>query len=289
MLGELPRPTSNDFAIQKKNTSTRIDALLLSHPFTDHSHPETLGHRGMPENIPMLVTTDAKHALPKQVIAHRTVIELEDAHKFSPSVSRSEHVQHTTCVVPDNVQILQARPMKNSRALLRTPADAASQKLHGGIIILWQCDDSDAKMSTKAIFYAPHGADPSSVPAWLRDESIDVTAFFTSFDRITLPRWLAGTVNLGLPGALEILAKPGKESGFRTRYLIDTHSEMKASRGLVARMLKRYNLGDAGQEVNDENMSGREEREHAAQQKIDQSCYGGTQVMLFHVGDTHIL
>lgn len=287
--------TSRQDAKRRRPASSRIDALLLSHPFTDHAHPETLLDPSLPPHISLYVTSDAKAALPKELVptkrpspssevswtarrrASQSVYELDEADVANaPSlVSQGETKQEEGSVLPSNIAILQTHPHTRLPAFLGGPAALASQKLHGGVVILWReaavAATADAAQppppptsdAVHAIVYSPHGAAPSSIPRWLGEAPVAPCALLTSLDRIVLPRWLSGTVNLGLPGALALLL-PGShatatnrgEEGARTaaapfaaRHLVDTHGEHKAKQGLVASLMHRYYLGDEHDEI----------------------------------------
>lgn len=272
---------------EERTPSTCIDALLLSHPFTDHAHPATLVDRTLPLRIPLLVSSHANAALPHEVRGRdgerRVVMELPHAHAHG-----APDVVHRTSPLPSNIRLFQTTPQTRLPAFLRGPPGLASQKLHGAIIVLWTRPPS---RQTYALLYTPHGAVPSSIPAWLSSPAIEATALLTLLDTITLPRWLTNTVNLGLPGALPLLAAgpQAQQPAFAARYLLDTHGEHKEARGLVAHLLRRYSLGHPQCLVHPCHDAQEQHKRQEAQRIVDEAVAQTgrtTKVLYLDVGQT---
>ena len=229
-------------ASDKRGISRQIDAILISHPFTDHCHPGTL--KDCPSRIPILVTSDAKPAL-ESLLGGRKKLENEKRaiyvldkadHHEAPAFSNKQ----CTRILPCNVEILQILPRERF-SMLSGAASIAWTKLHGGILVLWKpplCDIS-TQTKTHSMIYTPHGIGVKSIPKWLSGKDMFSGAILTSLDKIVLPSWLSGVVNLGLSSALDLI----KQDVYTPKYILATHEERKEAKGIVARLITRYWLG----------------------------------------------
>jgi hypothetical protein len=222
-----------------RGTSKQIDAILISHPFTDHMHPGTLNDSSVPTRIPFFVTNDSKAALEsllggkKRLADEKRTISLLDQAKHETAPERPSEDKKRT--LPCNINIMQILPRERF-SLLSGAASIAWSKLHGGILFLWQTSQSDLG-STHSLIYSPHGLGSKSVPAWLQaDSKIHHEAILTSLDKIILPSWLSGVVNLGLSSALDLVT----QEVYNAKRILATHEERKEARGLVAHLIKRY-------------------------------------------------
>lgn len=285
--------------------SSCIDAIVLSHAFTDHMHPQTLTDKSVPVRIPLLTTADALTPLRALVGKQRTIFTIAAADmKCRPALlsdnGTQTHSIQTLAPLPANVSILHAVPQERMR-MLQGPAGFAWQKLHGGLIILWKDTGSTDRAAYDSLLYSPHGIASTSIPSWLTDDrsAAQHRGIMTSFDRMILPRWLSGTVNLGLPGALQLVSgkstgKAGKgpaahmAAAYPAAYVIDTHSEYKEKYGLVAQLLRCYWLGSV-EEVKQGADKEKDERQQAAQMQIEAAMQGQEQhstALVLDVGQT---
>lgn len=265
------RNTSSD----QRPTSNKVDAIIISHPFSDHLHPETLTDERVAERIPIFVTQDAEGAL-KKVLGSKSkshsIKTIKAANFNSPPSWISDNSENkNSAPLPNNIEILQALPQEKYLHF-QGPAGMAWKKLHGGLIFLWR-SKTDQSQTLNSIVYSPHGLTSNSIPTWLTDKELSIQhwAILTMFDKLTLPNWLSGTVNIGLAAVLEMLQGDEKTSPrYPARYIIDTHGEFKDMRGLVARLLRRYwlNTDQLIQGFDEEREATRAEK---AQQAIDQT------------------
>ncbi|KAE8216588.1 hypothetical protein CF327_g297 [Tilletia walkeri] len=223
---------SRDDKGKDKEGSQRIDALVLSHPFTDHAHPQTLTNPSNRADLPLLGTPDALgpvRKLPGLPFKDVHTIPLADW-ETSPLSKPSD------LPLPPGIRIVRLQAAEKLAAIRYGPAWS---KLHGALAIVWQTEASFSASSPRSgvLLYSPHGIMPASIPPWLlRAES---RILIHSLHRQTLPAWLAGPVSLGFSNALE-LCRPGS---FDPALLLGTHDEHKTAGGVVARLLKRKEWG----------------------------------------------
>lgn len=252
-----------------RSPSRQVDAILLSHPFTDHTHPQTLKDSSIPKRIPYYVTEDSEGAF-KKLAGGREVITIRHAdHRTAPDfLSESggaESLDKKSKKLPKNVCILKVQTQERF-GILSGATGLAWPKLHGAVLILWK---SLEKGSYHSILYTPHGTSSTSMPIWLQDEKIQHEAIMTSLDKIVLPMWLSGTVNLGLPAAIESIEK----GVYTAKRILATHDERKEAKGLVALLIKRYWLGslspDARHDGLNELKKRDDDRQAKAQEEID--------------------
>ncbi|PWN34175.1 uncharacterized protein FA14DRAFT_69974 [Meira miltonrushii] len=252
--------------------SNKIDAIVISHPFSDHLHPETLTDERVAERIPIFVTQDAEGAL-RKVLGSKgksnsiTVIKAASMDTPPGWISEKSENKNST-PLPNNMEILQALPQEKF-LYFQGPAGMAWKKLHGGLIFLWRSTNAE---SLNSIVYSPHGLTPKSIPTWLTNKELSIQhwAILTMFDKLELPHWLSGTVNLGLAAVLEMIQGDSNTKPiYPARYIIDTHGEFKDMRGLIARLLRRYWL-NTDQLIQDFDAEREATRAEKAQQAIDQ-------------------
>jgi hypothetical protein len=208
-------------------------------------HPPTLRDEAVSSGrIPLLVTSDAKSALETILGGKRksnshciNIIEMPTARPDQRPAFLEAGSNTSTSSLPSNLEVMQVLPQERF-SLLAGPAGIAWGKLHGAVLLLWK-----EAVPTKddplhhSIIYTPHGISTASTPTWLK--STTTHAIMTSLDKIVLPNWLSGIVNLGLPAAIDMI----KQGVFDAKYILATHDERKEARGLVASLIKRCWLG----------------------------------------------
>lgn len=221
-----------------RRKSNQIDAILISHPFTDHMHPGTLLEKNvLSSRIPFLVSQDAKSALEsllggKKKVGEGRIFVIDQAKQDVAPNFLDEEIKKQI-VLPSNVGILQLVPQERF-SIFSGVASIAWSKLHGGILIMWKQASLDG--DSRSIIYSPHGIGTMSIPTWLQSLPIHHEAILTSLDRITLPKWLSGIVNLGLSSAIDLILK----EAYQAKRILATHEERKEAKGLVASLIKRY-------------------------------------------------
>lgn len=208
--------------LRSKDGAGQVDAVLLSHPFTDHLHPETIADNdslAVLQRATIFTTSNSLSALRslKLSLDPFRVINLE-----SPAV-RQDVEQAGYLPSGISIQHLPAKDWSFSPAW---------KKLHAGILI--SCSNS-TKMTQ--ILYSPHGVTPVSLPAQLispqtRDDGVRVLVH--SFDKQTLP--MIGTVACGFPNVLDLIPT------FQPDLVLATHDEHKRGEGIVGRLLRRQSF-----------------------------------------------
>ncbi|CAD6913222.1 unnamed protein product [Tilletia controversa] len=209
------------------SNSGRVDALVLSHPFTDHAHPQTLTDRSNRTDLRLSGTPDALRSirgLPGLPFKDVNTIPLA-------SWDTSPLNEPSSSPLAPGIRIVRLAAVERFAALRYGPAWST---LHGGLAIVWQTEaGSSSSPRFGAIVYSPHGIMPASVPPWLN--KAEPRILIHSLHRQTLPVWLAGPVSLGFSNALD-LCRPGS---FQPHLLLGTHDEHKVAGGIVSRLLRR--------------------------------------------------
>lgn len=279
-----------------RERSYKIDAIILSHPFTDHMHPPTLQDNSLSKEVPFFVTADAHGALQtmlggKRKADARKIVPLPCADHDQPpafvaqrgSVNEdgNDHRARVNEALPSNVMLLQIAAQERF-SLLAGPAGIAWAKLHGAVLLLWKDVSTDTLHS---LLYSPHGITAASIPTWLGSSLIHKHAILTSLDRIVLPKWLSGTVNLGLPAALQLLL----QDRYNAKHIVATHDERKEAKGLVASLLKRYWLGSDEPDNPADSLSAHKlrdrDRERQGQEAVDAALAHSTKAAKINVLD----
>lgn len=207
----------------------RVDAILFSHSFTDHIHPQTLAdHASLAvlRRVTVFTTTDSSAALRwlKVAVDHEKVVNLCSV-DFGHDTDQNR-------VLPQGISV-QHLPAKD------WALSPAWSKLHGAILI--RCQNTARPVQ---IVYSPHGITPTSLTASVRQNDEDAKRILIhSFDRQTLP--LIGVVSCGLPNILQLIP------AFKPHLILATHDEHKQAEGLVGHLLRRehFSLDQATQLV----------------------------------------
>lgn len=155
----------------------RYQGILISQPFSDHCHEETLAKL---EAVPFLAPPKAKKRLLKN-FSQRTISEL-------PSIQTNEWL---------NFGVLQIAYLKSSKVL------SAS---FNAIVI--RCEQ-------EVVIYSPHGFELSEVQLNLL-KNYKTKALITGFSYFKLPVFLGGVVNPGKENALKLIQKLQPEKIFHT-------------------------------------------------------------------------
>ncbi|KAJ9479308.1 hypothetical protein PHBOTO_002786 [Pseudozyma hubeiensis] len=210
----------------------QIDAILFSHPFTDHLHPETITDQeslAVLRRATIFTTNDSLSALRSiKIDLGAKVVNLS-------SIAVRQDPASPTLPCGISVQHLPARDWTVSPAW---------SKLHGGILVT--CSTT----TPTQILYSPHGITPTSLPPHLLQNDPVKRILIHSFDRQTLP--LIGTVACGLPNILHLIPV------FRPNIVLATHDEHKQGEGIVGRLLSRqvFTLETAQQMVSEMHADG---------------------------------
>ncbi|PQE24757.1 major facilitator superfamily protein [Rutstroemia sp. NJR-2017a BVV2] len=203
-----------------RDTETYLNAIIISHEFTDHMHKETLLE--LPAQVPVFATTKAAAAI--QSWAHfKLVMEIprfEGRWRSSPGGGDA--------ALPEWVGV--TRVAKAGRDLLY---------YHSAIMITFPSSsstaegeaNSEAEEEAEAIIYTPHGIDPSDLTlvAEARPQ-IKTLALMHGLQDISLPR---AQLNKGAHNGLKV------QRLLDARYWVSTHDEVKRGGGLVSWFLRR--------------------------------------------------
>ncbi|PWN24158.1 hypothetical protein BCV69DRAFT_21653 [Microstroma glucosiphilum] len=221
--------------------SGRIDGILISHPFTDHAHPQSLLE--MPDRtegddpLHLFCTQQSRKAVLS--LFQKAGVEKDRYRIFLlPVVGEGEDFfAKAQTALPAGIRIVRL-PAKEGLF-------SAWGDLHSGLAILWQSDGPDSTFSS--IVYSPHGTLQTSLPSWL--SKAHHRLLVTSFDEQTLPllRLLTGPVALGFETAVlccyssEYTPK-SKTEHYSPTIVVRTHDERKTAKGLVARVISRKEM-----------------------------------------------
>lgn len=198
----------------------QIDAILFSHPFSDHVHPETVTDAeslAVLRRVMVFTTSDSLSALRGLELR----LDSERVVNLSSYAVRQDADQGG--MLPEGVAIQHLR----ARDWAVSPA---WNKLHGGILV--SCSNGGQPVD---ILYSPHGITPTSLPKELKDAGKRKRVLVHSFDRQTLP--LIGVVACGFPNVLELIP------AWRPDVVLATHDENKKGEGIVGRLLRREVFG----------------------------------------------
>ena len=202
---EAPAPIS-DGPNNESNTTSFIDAVVISHEFTDHCHQATLEE--VPRTVPVFTTTKAAGLI-------RSWKHFDDV--FDTALFGKKTDWRTTSRSP--------LPSWLGIARLVTPGDALYY--HSAIVICFQITDK-----AESVIYTPHGVEAASFSAiHLAEPFVENFAFLHGLHDVSI--WLTKQLNLGAFNAVEAARL------LKCRYWIGTHDEVKKGGGLIAPFLRR--------------------------------------------------
>ncbi len=209
--GSQPKSFENDADFE-----TFIDAVAISHEFTDHCHKETLleVHPGVP-----IFATQKAAKLVKSWKHFKHVVE-------TPIFSDSTKDYCTT--------LLPLLPEWLTISRLVTENDALH--FHSALLIVFDVTRAvDQSTETEAVIYSPHGIQPSSLACVANaTPPIHTLAILHGLHDVSI-----GTqrqLNLGAHNGLAV------QRLLRAQYWIGTHDEVKEASGLISWFLNRKTL-----------------------------------------------
>jgi hypothetical protein len=200
-----------------------IDAVVVSHEFTDHCHRKTLS----------------------ELTVHLPVFATEKAATIIRSWKHFDRVETIpTITAPENgVATWLNNPLGSLPAWIRLGRSTTSRdagRLHSAVVLAF--GESDIAQSgcrgVEAIVYSPHGIKAESLQPMI-DSKVSTLALLHGLSDIRLG--VAAQLNLGALNAVRTARKTS------AKHWIATHDEPKAAKGLVSWVLRRktYSLGDA--------------------------------------------
>jgi len=195
-----------------------IDAIIISHEFTDHCHEQTL--RSLSRTIPVFATINAAKRIRQwHYFQHVYDIPLLDdrPENFTLKMLSGQQLQLN---------------MANGISLGYIPEKGflALPSLHGATCIFFLVNNKE----WHSLLYIPHGCKQSSICEWLDKQSnVNVSVLLQGFNRVENPIWLGGLLNYGCSEAAKLAV------AIKARNWISTHDENKKASGLVSKFLKR--------------------------------------------------
>ncbi|KEQ75900.1 hypothetical protein M436DRAFT_40488 [Aureobasidium namibiae CBS 147.97] len=195
---------------------TFIDAVAVSHQFTDHCHEQTM--RTVHPNVPVFATEKA--------------IPLIESWKHFRVIQKIPHFSedpdwHATSVPPLPEWLGISRLVTSSDMLY----------FHSALMITFNNQQSEEDETAEAIIYTPHGIHSDSEGLDLVTKAnppIKTLAFLHGLEDITLGA--AQQLNLGAHNGLKAQRK------LKASYWIATHDEDKEGTGIVGWLLKRKKI-----------------------------------------------
>ena len=210
--------SSSDTSTPAQSTSPNslIDAIVISHEFTDHCHRETL--EGCDRGVPVFATAKAADLI-------KGWKHFEEVIEVPPFDAEGSDWRKTTITpLPDWISIIR----------LVTGKDAFYY--HSAIMVTFSIDGQPAE----SIIYTPHGIHAPSLSAVSSaDPPIQCLALLHGLHDVRID-W-GQQLNLGAHNGL------AAQRSLNAKYWIGTHDEVKNGGGVVSWFLRRkqYTLKDA--------------------------------------------
>ncbi|KAG8738323.1 hypothetical protein FRC10_006994 [Ceratobasidium sp. 414] len=197
--------------------NTRIDAVVLSHEWTDHTHRATLLE--VYPRAPVYATKNAADIV-RSWNHFSTVHTIQD---LKPGA------HWTISHLPD-------LPFCLSISRISSTSFGIVPYYHVAICMTYAPPEIEEKYMEKAtasaLLYSPHGI---HVPALdrLSESGLEVVALMHGLHQVWIPPFLGGMLNLGGLNAIRAVRAT------KARYWIGTHDEVKKGSGIVSYVLRR--------------------------------------------------
>ncbi|KAJ4987615.1 hypothetical protein SVAN01_06928 [Stagonosporopsis vannaccii] len=234
---------------------TLIDAVAISHEFTDHCHKETLleVHR----DVPVFATEEASKLISswshfRTVTTTPTFVDDSDWHDFSLSplpswlsISRLTAANdslyyHSALLITFATHPFLSTTPRKQRPSLSINGDGLEESF-----------SSSTGEAAEAVIYTPHGIPHTALtPIAKADPELKVLAFLHGLHDVSISA--AQQLNLGAKNG--ILA----QRMLRAKYWVATHDEVKKGGGFISWFLKRkvWTVEDALREARSEESGG---------------------------------
>lgn len=205
----------------------KIDAIIISHEFSDHCHEETL--LLFDDNIPILATKSAINRLKKNsILRKRSLIEIPISKSNKPNITFLDYndikitlisasgffdyVHNALVIIPNKSKLINENECIDEKDVFLKLDKTLMNNVTGG-----------------GILYSPHGFFINNLSPTIRKELIDykLDILLITMTEYQLPLILGGTVNLGLKRAKDA------NDVINAKICIDIHSEKKKSSGLI--------------------------------------------------------
>ncbi len=210
-----------------------IDAVVISHEFTDHMHQPTL--LSLPPSVPVLATAKAYSIIRSWKHFHTVLLISRfggDWRKERPGEG----------ILPDWIGVHRVAYAGNDLLYY-----------HSAILISFNSGTGEV---VEGVIYTPHGISPSDLtPITTSSPTIKVLALLHGLQDISLQSWLkTAQLNMGAHNGLKVVRMLG------VKYWVGTHDEVKKGGGIVGwflnrvgvsleEALKREGVGEGGDEV----------------------------------------
>jgi hypothetical protein len=209
-----------------------IDAVVISHEFTDHMHQPTL--LSLPSSVPVFATAKAYSIIRSWKHFH-TVLPIS---RFCGDWTKERPGEG---ILPDWVGVHRV-------------AYAGNDLLYYHSAILVSFNSGTGEVA--GVIYTPHGISPSDLaPIITSSPTINILALLHGLQDISLQSWLkTAQLNMGAHNGLKVVRMLG------VKYWVGTHDEVKKGGGVVGWFLKRVGVsleealkkegvGEGGKEV----------------------------------------
>ncbi|KAH6659021.1 hypothetical protein BKA67DRAFT_529211 [Truncatella angustata] len=223
LLAEAERDATSTRREAENEPSASIDAVAISHEFTDHCHEATL--RELPRNTPVVATEKAA--------------ELIKSWKHFDQVMTTPGFSSSTL---DWQKALSKPPLPSWVGIGRVITEGNALYYHSAVIIAFKHSSSEASSDgdtgAGAVIYSPHGIKASDLDA-INAANLNTLALLHGLHDVRI--WMTKQLNLGALNGLEAVRASG------AKYWIATHDEIKKGGGLIAPLLRRtkYTVTDA--------------------------------------------
>ncbi|KAK3381958.1 hypothetical protein B0H63DRAFT_216772 [Podospora didyma] len=208
-----------------KVDASYVDAVAISHEFTDHCHRATL--RELPRDTPVFATDKAAKLIRSWSHFDRVIT--------TPGFSQTH--EDWTSAIGDKTGSL--APWLG---IGRIVTEGNALYYHSAVIIVFDLGTAagSGRRDAEAIIYSPHGIKPADL-AWIKTpgKRINTLALLHGLDDVRI--WMTSQLNLGALNGIEAVRACG------ARYWIATHDEVKKGAGVISWLLRRksYGLQDA--------------------------------------------
>ncbi|EXJ61897.1 hypothetical protein A1O7_02328 [Cladophialophora yegresii CBS 114405] len=225
-----------------RNGCSFIDAIVISHEFTDHCHQATL--REVDRTVPVIATTKAAQLI-RTWDHFDTVIEM-------PNFTADTNWQKTS-IPPLPSWIGISRLVTNSDALYYHSA-----------VMLCARRPNCATEAVDALIYTPHGVEASTLSVVATaSPPVEVLALLHGLHDVSI-KW-SKQLNLGAINAVKA------QKTLHAKYWIGTHDEEKGGSGLIAFLLQRKIL-TVREAIAQVQAAEKEKSEHASGRIEDLTC-----------------
>ncbi len=211
---ELLMSTSQTLDSSEIPSESPINAVIVSHEFTDHMHKETLLE--ISSSVPVFATAKAADII--QSWRHFEIVV-----KMPSFTSRDSDWRH-----------MAVSPLPPWLGICRIAAEAREMLYyHSAVMIAFSSSaDVDKRTKAEAVIYTPHGITVDDLkPISIAQPPVHTLALLHGLHDIRLGK--GGQLNLGAHNGLKA------QRLTHAKYWVGTHDEVKRGGGLVSWFLKR--------------------------------------------------